>query len=118
MNTASTKSFRPRAVALVASVSAVVLLLTGCFNFGSTLPDSTSTPTNEDVAENLRPYYEQVLTWKACDNGMQCTTAIAPLDWANPSPDTDIELAVVRQPATGTKVGSLFVNPGGPGASG
>ena len=96
----------------------MTLLLTGCFSLDPQ-PESTSTPTGEAVAENLRPYYEQVLTWKDCDNGMQCTTAIAPMDWANPSSATDIELAVVRQPATGsTRLGSLFINPGGPGGSG
>ncbi len=80
--------------------------------------DTMSKPTGESVAANLKPYYEQVLTWTDCDNGMLCTTAIAPLDWENPSPETDIELAVVKHPATGTKIGSLFTNPGGPGASG
>jgi pimeloyl-ACP methyl ester carboxylesterase len=94
-------------------------MLTGCFNFvGITGNGGTSQPTGEDVAAELAPYYHQALTWVDCDNGMQCSTAIAPMDWANPSTETDIELALVRQPATGTKIGSLFMNPGGPGASG
>jgi len=109
---------RTRIPVLVASGSALLLALTGCFNFGSPRPESTTTPTGEDVAAELVPYYTQVLTWENCDNRMQCATAIAPMDWENPSPETDIELAVVRHPATGTKVGSLFTNPGGPGASG
>jgi len=113
----NTASIRP--VALVASATAVVLLLAGCFNLGEVAtPDLQSAPTGEDVAANLKPYYSQVLTWKDCDNGMLCATAIAPMDWANPSTDTDIELALVRHPATGTKIGTLFTNPGGPGASG
>lgn len=81
-------------------------------------PDSSSKPTGEEVAAPLRPYYEQVLTWVDCENGAQCATAIAPMDWANPSPETDIELALARHPAKGQRLGSLFVNPGGPGASG
>jgi pimeloyl-ACP methyl ester carboxylesterase len=49
---------------------------------------------------------------------MQCGTATAPLDWKDPGAGR-IELALVRQPATsGTALGSLLVNPGGPGASG
>ncbi len=116
MNTA----FRtPIRLALVASASTLVLLLSGCFGPGVVTDDNTSTPTGEEVAAELKPYYEQVLTWVDCENGMECTTAIAPMDWSNPSPETDIELAVVRQPATGsTRLGSLFTNPGGPGASG
>jgi pimeloyl-ACP methyl ester carboxylesterase len=94
-------------------------MLGGCFNIaGLTGSDSQSKPTGEKVAAELEPYYHQVLTWADCDNGMECSTAIAPMDWSNPTPDTDIELALVRQPATGTKLGSLFMNPGGPGASG
>jgi pimeloyl-ACP methyl ester carboxylesterase len=79
----------------------------------------TSTPTGEEVAENLRAYYTQVLTWEGCGGGAQCATAIAPLDWQNPGEGDDIELALVRHTATGGNAqGSLFINPGGPGASG
>ena len=94
----------------------VPLLLTGCFNIVSAPVESR--PTGESVAANLVPYYSQLLRWVDCDDGAECATAIAPLDWDNPSASTDIELALARHSATGTKIGSLFVNPGGPGASG
>ena len=100
---------------MLAAIVAASTLLAGCFFGGGPI---TSTPTGEKVDAALEPYYSQVLTWVDCEEGMQCTTAIAPMDWNNPSPDTDIELALVRHPATGTKIGSLFMNPGGPGASG
>jgi pimeloyl-ACP methyl ester carboxylesterase len=49
---------------------------------------------------------------------MQCTTATAPMDWAEPARES-IELALIRQPATtADRIGSLLVNPGGPGGSG
>src|SRR5690606_22638035 len=80
-------------------------------------PATTSTPTGEQVPAELRPYYEQVLVWRGCGNGMQCTTARAPIDWADPSAG-EIELALARQPARGDRLGSVLVNPGGPGASG
>lgn len=117
MTTAST--FSSRALRLTAVVAAIPLLLTACFfGGGGSTPDTTSKPTGEEVEAQLKPYYEQVLNWTDCEDGFQCTTAIAPMDWANPSPETDIELAMVRHPATGTSMGSLFTNPGGPGASG
>lgn len=79
---------------------------------------TTSTPTGEDVAADLKPFYGQVLKWTGCDSGMQCTTARAPLDWSDPAAGS-IDLALVRQPATsGNPIGSLLVNPGGPGGSG
>ena len=59
------------------------------------------------------------LTWKDCGDGFDCTTARVPLDY-NKSNGTTIELALIRLPATdpALRIGSLFVNPGGPGNSG
>lgn len=104
-------------LAVLAGV-AVVATLTGCLQwFVPPRVESTSRPTGEEVAADLEEYYHQVLRWNPCGNGMQCTTARAPMDWSDPA-DAEIELALVRQPATGTKLGSLLVNPGGPGGSG
>ena len=40
-----------------------------------------------------------------------------PVDYADPQGET-IDLALLRVPAKGSRVGSLVVNPGGPGARG
>ena len=59
------------------------------------------------------------LDWKDCDDGFQCATAKVPLDYTRPHGRT-IALALVRSPATDRehRIGSLFLNPGGPGGSG
>src|SRR5690242_9692695 len=59
------------------------------------------------------------LTWSACDDGFECTRATVPLNYAEPRGRT-ISLALIRLPATDRahRIGSLFVNPGGPGGSG
>jgi len=108
-----------RAARAVLVVVTALALLTGCVSwFLPPRPSTTSTPTAEDVPAELAPYYHQVLRWSGCGDGMQCTTATAPLDWADPAGET-IELALIRQPATGGDArGSLLVNPGGPGGSG
>ncbi len=97
-----------------------LLVLTGCTSiFDLLAPSETSTPTREDVDDQLRAYYEQSIVWKGCGDDAQCAMVKAPLDWANPSPDTDIELALTRRRALdGDAQGTLFFNPGGPGASG
>jgi pimeloyl-ACP methyl ester carboxylesterase len=64
----------------------------------------------------------QPVSWKPCDGvdgpaGDECATLQVPLDYANPS-GTKIGIALDRQVATGAKIGSLLMNPGGPGASG
>lgn len=108
-----------RRLALVALAATTGVVLSGCVSwFLPPVERSDSTPTMESVPSELEPYYHQVLSWEACGNGLQCSTAVAPLDWANPGAE-DIELALVRQPATsGNPIGSLLLNPGGPGGSG
>ncbi len=105
--------------ALLAATLALVVPLAGCsFDFTFSTGGATSTPTGEKVAAELEPLYGQVLQWQPCGDGAQCATAKAPLDWTKPAADR-IDLALVRRPATGGKpMGSLLVNPGGPGASG
>lgn len=108
-----------RASAAVAAALALTLALSGCVPwFLPQQAQTTSTPAKETVSAALDPFYSQVLQWKDCGSGLQCTTASAPLDWAEPK-GGKIDLALVRRPATGGKrVGSLLVDPGGPGGSG
>jgi pimeloyl-ACP methyl ester carboxylesterase len=114
MNTRRSLRFVVAAAALV-----LVLPLTGCVSaFVPKTTKTTSTPTGEAVAANLKPFYEQKLVWSSCESGkFECATATAPMDWANPATKS-IKLALIRQAATGTRLGSLLVNPGGPGGSG
>jgi pimeloyl-ACP methyl ester carboxylesterase len=59
------------------------------------------------------------LTWIDCGGGFQCSTVKVPLDYLHPNSAT-IEIAINRKPATDTanRIGSVLINPGGPGASG
>lgn len=102
--------------ALTAAVIAATLLMSGCSLLAPS-PVTTSTPTGEKVAAGLEPFYSQALEWTACAGEFECATAAAPLDWNDPGRDT-IELALIRSAATGDRLGSLLVNPGGPGGSG
>jgi pimeloyl-ACP methyl ester carboxylesterase len=66
----------------------------------------------------LQVFYAQHLAWHGCANGFQCASLKVPVDYANPGGAT-IELAVVRDPTSAKhKLGSVVLNPGGPGASG
>ena len=56
--------------------------------------------------------------WHTCAKTYQCTTVPVPLDYAKPGEGT-IDLAVVELRSTNPHpLGDLFMNPGGPGASG
>ncbi|WP_419817185.1 alpha/beta hydrolase [Glaciibacter flavus] len=106
----------PRWIAALAALAVAGIVLTGCVPSASrTSP--TSTPTGETVSAQLQPFYDQSITWTSCGGGMQCAKAKAPLDYRDPATG-EVELALVRHPATGERIGSLLVNPGGPGGSG
>ncbi len=111
---------RMRRGGAIAAALAVLVLMSGCLpDLGRLVqrPPATSTPTGEEVPAELAPYYGQVLSWAGCGDGMECATAKAPLDWDDPGAG-EIDLALVRHRASGDRLGSLLVNPGGPGASG
>ena len=59
------------------------------------------------------------IVWKGCGERLQCARVQVPLDWARPGLGT-ISLAVARYLASrpGQRIGSLFVNFGGPGVAG
>jgi pimeloyl-ACP methyl ester carboxylesterase len=49
--------------------------------------------------------------------GAECGLLSVPVDYDNPDGDV-ARIALIRFPATGDKIGSLIINPGGPGESG
>ena len=65
----------------------------------------------------LDSYYAQTLQWTSCADDHECSTLLVPIDYDSPS-SGDFRLAVSRVKAKGAKIGSIVVNPGGPGAEG
>jgi pimeloyl-ACP methyl ester carboxylesterase len=113
----------PRLLRTSATVLAVAgLLLSACTTGGSPRSAAASSPPGPTAAPtaSLQPYYGQKLSWRSCGvPGFQCASMKAPLDYAHPDPASDLNLAVARHKATGPgdRIGSLLVNPGGPGGS-
>ncbi len=100
-----------------ALVALVVLGLTGCVapKHQATSP-TPGAPTSGTADPALARYYDQVLEWTTCGSE-QCADATVPLDWDEPEGDT-VTVALRRVPASGgAPIGSLLVNPGGPGRS-
>ncbi len=59
------------------------------------------------------------IAWNDCGERLQCARVPVPLDWGHPHEAT-IRLAVIRHLASrpAKRIGSMYVNPGGPGESG
>jgi len=66
----------------------------------------------------LATFYSQKISWTSCSGGLQCGHLSVPLDYENPVGPT-ISLALVRhRTGSGNRIGSVVLNPGGPGGSG
>ncbi|RGD56976.1 alpha/beta hydrolase [Kitasatospora xanthocidica] len=131
----------PAAVAALATAA----LLAGCTSGGGTAaapsaspdaaavatPSAAPTPTPKPTGAAdpaLKAFYGQQLAWGPCQkdpqneedvSALQCATLKVPLNYAAPEVGT-LDVAVVRNPATkpDQRIGSLLINPGGPGGSG
>jgi pimeloyl-ACP methyl ester carboxylesterase len=83
-------------------------------------PAGASAPSSSGTGSAAVPR----LDWGSCGDepelaAFQCATAVVPLDYDRPK-GKQITVALARLPASGPgrKLGSLFLNPGGPGGSG
>nr|WP_325096704.1 alpha/beta hydrolase [Mycolicibacterium vinylchloridicum] len=87
---------------------AVIALVAGCSTAVGGKPEAT-TPALGPPAP---------VKWSPCRTaGAECGEVEVPVDYGEDSGDV-ARLALIRFPATGQKIGSLVVNPGGPGGSG
>lgn len=79
---------------------------------------SPATTNAATTKATLTTYQSQKLNWKSCGSDLQCTTVKVPVDY-EAIDGNSFTLAVVRHLASDkkNKVGTLFVNPGGPGGS-
>jgi pimeloyl-ACP methyl ester carboxylesterase len=86
-------------------------------------PSAESPTDSENVDEppspDLAEFYSQDVRWKPCQKEFECATLEVPLDYDDPG-GRAIDLALLKVPAADPehRVGSLVVNPGGPGQPG
>jgi len=75
----------------------------------------THTPTPTSILYST----PSSVAWTDCGDGFQCGTVPVPLDYSNPIGGV-IKIALTRKPATDSshRIGSVLLNPGGPGGSG
>ena len=102
-------------------------------NSGSNNVSVIEIDTGGTVSAGLERFYRQDLAWGGCsafattlrdkkayaDPGLQCAFLEVPLDYAQPNGRT-VKVGLLRRPASDRehRIGSLVINPGGPGESG
>lgn len=103
-------------------LAAFALVLTACSGAGGSLAEKESAPRPSDGPATSTGE----LDWSDCTGkmtsmaGLECATLDVPMDPAEPDGE-QVSIALARQPSTGSadeRIGSLVMNPGGPGGSG
>jgi len=118
---------RRRRLALsVAGAVVVALSISGCVVIPSGPRQvKTPSPAQKTAARalptgqvSLTKFYQQDLKWSDCGSN-KCAKLTVPVDYSHPDGET-LKLSVLNVPATkpSKRIGSLVVNPGGPGGSG
>ncbi|WP_243858870.1 alpha/beta hydrolase [Actinomyces sp. ZJ308] len=122
---------QPRTKRFVAAIAALLVCtgLTACQGSPDIKASPATASASATVPAGLEGFYTQKVSWYTCakkgmdqaksgeDTGFTCAKVKVPLDYDNPGGET-IEIAVKKRAANGDSVGSLFINPGGPGGSG
>ena len=95
---------------------------TGGATGGSTASSTGASASQTSAPQGLESFYNQDIDWQDCSDGtspFQCGTVTVPMDYEHPDGRT-ITIALKKLPASDSNAehGSLFFNPGGPGASG
>jgi pimeloyl-ACP methyl ester carboxylesterase len=103
-------------------VAVLAMVMAGCTNS----KDEQAAPMSAPPA-GLEKFYTQTPAWGSCDGfgdpedrmakDAECTRITVPVDYAKPDGPT-AQIALSRIKASGKRVGSLLMNPGGPGVSG
>lgn len=106
---------------LLAALAAGILAA-GCARSGSPAARPPTTHPRPPTPTTGTPTTQPPVTpiaWSPCDGDLQCGTLVVPLDYADPAGPT-IPIAVARHPAEdpAARIGSLVIDPGGPGVSG
>lgn len=103
----------PRSTTSVVFTLSVALLLA-----------STAVPASART-DPFTGYVDQELSWGPCPfepepdaRPAECALVTVPRDWAAPDAGRDLQIAISRVAATGDHLGSLLINPGGPGGQG
>jgi pimeloyl-ACP methyl ester carboxylesterase len=106
-------------VAATVALSAAVAVASPSLVAASATPPAAVSGAAADEAQRVDRVPTPKLVWSVCYKIAECAKAKVPLDYDEPKgPSTTLALLRVKAKDQKGKIGSLFLNPGGPGGSG
>jgi pimeloyl-ACP methyl ester carboxylesterase len=102
---------------VLAGLAVVAVVATGCGRANDLVADDSPPEPTDAKRSTVAAFHDQTIEWSDCGE-YECGSVEVPLDYSDPSGDT-VEIELKRAPASsGDPIGTLFINPGGPGGSG
>jgi pimeloyl-ACP methyl ester carboxylesterase len=107
----------PFVVALAALLAACSVHVAANSPTATTSPATTGGPNGAGTTSTTTG--TRSISWTSCDSDFECAKVEVPVDYQHPD-GPKLSIALVKVPATdpSKRIGSLLVNPGGPGGSG
>jgi pimeloyl-ACP methyl ester carboxylesterase len=102
----------------MAILASSALVLSGCVAVSDSSTPEPISPVATGAPAGFEKYYEQVVEFVDCGEGIFCADVQMPMNWDDPASEP-IEIATsYRQADKKEPLGFVLFNPGGPGASG
>lgn len=107
-----------RALGAAAALAAALgLVLSACTAPAPMVQPPGGSALDGAIPEGLEEIYGQEVAWEECGGSFDCATIQVPLSYEDPTGET-IDIAIKRFRAIDEPLGTMFINPGGPGGSG
>ncbi len=124
----TTSPLNRRRAAAVAAATVLALFAAGCTSGSNQPPTPTSTATSSGNAGGATTSGSSAVSlssaaagfaWTSCGERLECASVPVPLDWSDQGGE-QINLAVIKQLASkpDQRIGTMFLDPGGPGDTG
>jgi pimeloyl-ACP methyl ester carboxylesterase len=105
-------------LSLIALLSSSALVLTGCIAATKDATPEPISPVASGAPAGFEKYYEQVVDFVSCGDGLFCADVEVPMNWDDPSSEPIVIATSYRKADKKDPIGFVLFNPGGPGASG
>jgi hypothetical protein len=84
--------------------------------FDDVTPGAAPSTSASTTTSTIQEFVPTPIAWQPCEDDLECAEVTVPVDYGQPAGPT-LVLSVQRAPASGQRIGAVFVNPGGPGGA-
>jgi pimeloyl-ACP methyl ester carboxylesterase len=102
----------------MAILASSALVLSGCVAVSDSSTPEPISPVATGAPAGFEKYYEQVVEFVNCGEGIFCADVQMPMNWDDPASEPIVIATAYRQADKKEPLGFVLFNPGGPGASG